>query len=194
MLDNRSIRENQTKRIYLFSGLIRCEDCGRRMAGAWAVHGHNNYLYRCNGYYLDKICSNKHHLKESDVESWLLENVGAELEKVNALLEKASVAQQKKTVDAATVRKKLARLKELYLDGLIEKDEYAADREKLLAQLPKKEVKPIDLSPTRRIVLSGDFREKYAELSREDKRRLWRSIVDHITTSTNGNLRIYFFP
>ena len=191
MLGERSTRENPTKRVYLFSGLIRCEECGRRMAGAWATHGHDNFMYRCNGYYLDKICVNKHHLRESVVESWLIDNIVAELEKAEAAIQPPQ--KKKKTVDVAAVKKKLARLKDLYVDGLIEKEEYVADRTKLLAQLPKEP--PVkDLSPVRRIVLSDDFRERYNELPREEKRRLWRSVVDHITFSNDGILRLYFSP
>lgn len=161
------------------------------MAGAWATHGHDNFMYRCNGYYLDKICVNKHHLRESVVESWLIDNIAAELKKAEAAIQPPQ--KKKKTVDVAAVKKKLARLKDLYVDGLIEREEYVADRTKLLAQLPKEP--PVkDLSPVRRIVLSDDFRERYNELPREEKRRLWRSVVDHITFSNDGILRLYFSP
>ena len=37
LLKERSIRHNQTGRIYLFSGLLVCSECGRKMAGRYAT-------------------------------------------------------------------------------------------------------------------------------------------------------------
>ena len=52
LLKERSIRHNQTGRIYLFSGLLVCSVCGRKMAGRYCVTKRkvNNWeyhLYRC---------------------------------------------------------------------------------------------------------------------------------------------------
>lgn len=188
MLNGRSIRENQTKRVYLFSGLVVCKECGRRMAGAWATHGHDNYMYRCNGHHMDKSCDNQRHLRESVLETWLLDNIVSKLEEVSVVTQPPH---KKKTTDPALLLKKLERLKDLYVDGLIDKAQYLTDREKITAQIPR-DPPAKDISSVRRIVLSGDFRERYNELSREEKQRLWRSIVDHISFSEDGSLEIYF--
>lgn len=187
MLEGRSIRENQTRRIYLFSGLIRCAECGRRMAGAWATHGSDNYMYRCNCYYLDHKCGNKHHIRESSVESWLLDNIASELKSMTA----AQKNPKKKTPGKAAIKKKLDRLKDLYVDGLIDKETYLHDREKLLSKLPD-EPQPKDLPQLRSVVLSGDFLEHYGILSREEKRLLWRSLIDHMEADAEGNIRLFF--
>lgn len=191
MLDGRSIRENQTKRVYLFSGLIRCEECGRRMAGAWAAHGKDNYLYRCNGYYIDHKCGNNHHVRESKVESWLLDNIISELKHASAEPQ-TKQTKKKKTVDKTTITKKLERLKDLYVDGLIDKEMYLADREKLMSQMPEEEPPQKDLNAVEKIVLSGEFRERYNELSRDEKRMLWRSAIGHMTADRNGKIGLYF--
>lgn len=52
LLKERSIRHNQTGRVYLFSGLLICTECGRKMAGRYATtkrktHNWEYHLYRC---------------------------------------------------------------------------------------------------------------------------------------------------
>lgn len=192
MLRGRSVRKNQTHRVYIFSGLIRCAECGRRMAGAWATHGHDNYMYRCNAHHMDKSCSNKRHLRESEMEAWLLDNVVAELKRVTAAMQRPKKA--KKPVDAAAIKKRLGRLKDLYLDGFIDKAEYAADRAELLEKLSEQSPPARDLSAVSSIVLAHDFREQYNTLSREEKLTLWRSVIDHVVADDKGNYHIYFLP
>ena len=68
------------------------------------------------------------------------------------------------------IEKKLSRLKDLYLDGLIEMDEYRADRERLEAELsditdtPKKDFAEI------RDLLDHTIGEIYETFSPEEKR------------------------
>ena len=145
MLKDRSIRQNPSRRVYLFSGLIFCAECGRRLAGAWASHGSDNYMYRCNSYYMDHKCGNKRHVRESAVESWLLDNVASQLLEISAT---TTPKNKKKAVDRTAIKKKLDRLKDLYVDGLIDKDTFISDREKLLTQIPE-EPREKDLSLVR---------------------------------------------
>lgn len=191
MMDKRSYRQNQSKRVYLFSGLLRCAYCGKTMVGSWQGNTREALRYRCNYHALNGRCPNKINLRESVLESFLLDNLAAELKKVTMELE--SKKKKKKGPDKAAVAAKLDRLKELYIDGIIEKDQFLADRDKILALLPQDEPKR-DLTRARQIVLSGDFRERYNELGRDEKRALWRSLVDHVVVDDKGNYQIYFSP
>ena len=191
MLDKRSYRQNRSKRVYLFSGLIRCAYCGKMMVGAWSGNTIERLRYRCNYHALNGRCPNAKHIRESDIESFLLDNITSELLKVSA--EKGKEKNRKKAPDKAAIMAKVDRLKDLYVDGLIDKDQFIADREKLLAQIPQEEAKH-DLSLVREIVLQSDFREHYNSLAREDKRSLWRNVVDHIVADDKGNYSLYFLP
>lgn len=189
MLKVRSYRQNQTKRVYLFSGLIRCAHCGKVLVGSWQSQTREKLRYRCNYHFLNGNCPNGLSLRESVVESFLLDNIAANLQSASAEVEKAN--QKRSGPDKSTIMSKVKRLQELYVDGIIEKEQFLSDREKLLSQIPQEQ--PVrDLSSARQIVLAGDFRERYNELSREEKRSLWRSLVDHMTSDKGGNLRIYF--
>ena len=191
MLQARSFRQNKSKRVYLFSGMIKCACCGNRLVGSWQQQTKNHANYRCNYHYLNGQCPNKLHLREVKVEAYLLEHVVDRFREITAEVE--TPQKQKRVPDKAAIMAKIDRLKDLYVDGLIEKEQFVTDRDKLLAMIPKEQPKK-DLSGVRRIVLDRDFRERYNELSREDKRSLWRSIIDHMTADDQGNIDIFFYP
>lgn len=187
MLEKRSIRRNQTQNVYLFSGLMRCTCCGHSLGGNY-VNSKVSLRYRCPYHAMNGKCQNAKNYREIDVENWLLDNIAEQIKTVSADLKPRK---KKKGPDRAAVMAKIDRLKDLYVDGLIDKKQYLADREKLLAQIPQEQTVS-NLTAARNIVLAGDFRERYNELSREDKRSLWRSIVARIDADGEGNLTVHF--
>lgn len=191
MLQVRSYRQNQSKRVYLFSGMIHCACCGKVMVGSWSGETKDKLRYRCNYHALNGNCPNKTNIKETEIEAYLLEHVVDHFKKITADVE--APQKKKRGPDKTAIMVKIDRLKDLYVDGLIEKEQFVADRDKLLAMIPKEQSKK-DLSGVRRIVLDGDFRERYNELSREDKRSLWRSIIDHMTADDKGITNLFFYP
>lgn len=90
---------------------------------------------------------------------------------------------------------KLDRLKDLYVDGLIDKAQYLADREKLLQTLHGTDNEPPrdDYAKVRQII-SGDFRTRYAQLTRENKQAFWRAVLDRIEWSASKEVRFFFRP
>ncbi len=194
MLEKRSYRQNQSKRVYLFSGLLRCADCGKVMVGsvAGAVSTmEGKFRYRCNYHALNGNCPNHINIRETLIESYLLDNVLNELAKISAV--PIQPKQKPKGPDRATIMAKVERLQGLYVDGIIDKERFLADREKLLAQIPQEQAEK-ERPNVRRIVLEDNFRENYHALSREEKRALWRGVLDHIVVDRNGNLKLYFLP
>lgn len=192
MLKKRSVRHNKSQRVYIFSGLLRCAYCGKAMIGSWLGQTKDKYRYRCNYHYLNGNCPNSKMLRESTIEQRLLDNVVAELTKVTADL--ISPKKKKRGPDKAAIMAKVERLQELYVEGMIDKQKFMTDREKLLAQIPQDEPQTQTASTARRLVLSDDFRQVYDDMPREDKRSLWRSIIDHIMIDDRGNMSIYFLP
>ena len=86
-------------------------------------------------------------------------------------------------MDRVSIRRKLSRLKELYVNEVIDLDEYRRDYEKYTSQLNE----PTDAVDERRpnfdaikAVLSKNFRDSYNRLDRAEKRSLWHSIIKEI--------------
>lgn len=191
LMEKRSVRRSGTRNVYLFSGLLRCSVCGHNLGGNY-VNARVSLRYRCPYHAMNAACPNARNYREIDIESWLLDNLLPAFARMEAAMKAPKT--QKKPVDRAAIQRKIDRLTELYVDELIDKEKYAQERAALLAQLPDEDPAPRDLSQIRDILMAADFRDRYASLSREDKRALWRSIVDHIDADPHGNLFIYFLP
>ena len=182
----RAVRHNPTGRVYIFSGLLRCECCNTMLSG-WTRR--DVVYYRCGEALQYRRCEHTKSIREDVLELWLLEHIADELDAYTA---KYTVkAKNKQPRDDAAVKRKLDRLKDLYLDELITKEQYKADREKLLAQLDTQ--KPTQPMPDEiKKQFSGDFRSVYSSLSRQQKAAFWKGTIDTIFLDAENKPRIIF--
>ena len=103
-------------------------------------------------------------------------------------------AEKKKSVlrtDKATLKRKLTKLKELYVNELIDIEDYKKDYEiytAALRQLPEPSAEtPPDFAAVERL-LQADFKIVYESLTREEKRTLWRSVISEIRVDRENNI------
>lgn len=182
---HRQTKKAPSGRVYLFSGLLVCKTCGRRMI-AQVDHADTRKhpeVYRCNEHYLGKRCPFKKYVNEHKLEQALLLQIDAMLSERAEFTPKA----KKPAVDRAAVQKKIERLKELYIEGDIDKKRYLEQRDKLSALLVEPKA-PRDLSK----IVTKSFREEYEAMTREQRRAVWRSIIDHIDVDLDKNIEVYF--
>ena len=151
-------------------------------------HGRNGggyVYYRCNQHFQRGRCVHNGGIREEAVEAWLFSNLGRVLEEWRAEWE-VKEAQRKRTaaaIDRAAVRRKLSRLKELYLNEVIDLEDYKRDYEALTALLVEVPApRPLDRPNFEAVeaFLAQDFRQIYNALERDEKRTLWRSIIKEI--------------
>lgn len=172
----RKVAQNRT---YIFSGLLVCGDCGRRMGGRprKLVNG-ESYVYSCAGAYQYKGCPNHANIMEATIEQYLLETIDAKIEIFTNTKDESKQDSKEIGEKAKSLRNKLSKLSDLYLDDLISKDDYAKRYADLTAQLEEAEAllrKP----PTKSAkALSETFfsgwQDIYKELSRENKKVFWK--------------------
>ena len=128
-------KSNPTGRVYLFTSILVCAECGHKLAG----HQTNGkyYYYRCSQHYRRDLCSHDKEIREEVVEAWLFENLGRVFQEWRTEWEvkEAQRKQSAAAVDRAAVRRKLSRLKELYLNEVIDLEEYKRDYEAISPQL-----------------------------------------------------------
>ena len=80
--------------------------------------------------------------------------------------------------------KKLERLNELYIEGLITKPQLIAKRNQLLSEPTP--TPPPDPAVIQKISLSDrNIRERYYELTRQERQMLWRNMVESIVVREN---------
>lgn len=166
----------RTGRVYLFTGIVYCAECGNRLSGH--VVAQKYIYYRCTRYEKLHLCQHKKRTSELVLEKWLLENLLTEFMKYNERLE-AEAQRAKPLVDTARIRRKMEKLKDLYLNDLIERDIYEKDYTALSAELNAVTKKPVIGKPVNIDKLS-DSLATYSTLSREGQKEFWSRTVRRI--------------
>ena len=181
---NKGVRKAKNNRAYLFTGLITCPLCGWKMISKFAISGNGReyYYYRCP-HTTTKQCSVKN-VSEKLVESYVLENIKAELEKFILAHEVSEPQPKKKKSDATKFKEQLRRVNVSYQLGNMEDAEYIAETKKLKAmieQATKEENQEnhLDITALKEFLESG-FEEIYDALEKDEKQRLWRSVIDEL--------------
>ena len=189
--------KSSVKRDYMFSGIMKCANCGKPMSGRTLKTKRKQRTYEYSAYvcrqaYPLKRCDNRKNIIESTIEKYLLANVRSEAEKYITEYE----AKEKPVIDRkkkqAAIERKIERLKELYVNEVITLDELKKDREKLLRQLTEiPDEQPKDLSGLKNL-LNSDFEKVYETFDKKERRRFWRSIIKEIRADKEKKLHIIF--
>lgn len=200
-------RKTEGDRVYLFSGLVVCSECGRR----FGARAHRYYLrdggcgesigYNCPGRYHHNDCPNTVNIRETAIEKYLLSNVSMELERYCYSLEHMGAGGQNVRdfqEERAKLKKKLSRLKDLYVDDIIDLELYRKDYQKLNAQLEELAVEesmqpPKPPSTDRlRAMFSTGWEQLYEQLGRKDRQAFWRLALDRIVVYPDRKIKASF--
>ncbi|WP_434310198.1 recombinase family protein [Hominifimenecus sp. rT4P-3] len=195
---NINVRSSQ-KHQYIFSGLLVCAECGYKLSAchinvtskrkSGKVYKYRYPAYLCPSYKHSRACANGGEIRETRIESYMIENLRPVLEGVSIECKSTETAVVDNRAMKSNIRRKIDRLKQLYLDELISIEEYKADRLDLENQLdtipdviaPKHDTAAIDA------LLRTDFETAYQSMDNLEKRKFWRSIVKEIRVSKSDN-------
>lgn len=197
----RTVKSTQQDRCYLFTGMLLCPKCGTLMSSNFtkSKDGKREYFsYRCRHNIVGR-CDNGHHVSEQKAEKWLLANITAQLDKfiLSANVEKdKNTPHPKPKCDKVKLAEKIRRLNVIYMAGGKTDEEYTselADLNRLIAEAEKVETvaKPRDFDRLKTI-LNDDFENIYNSLEKEEKRQMWRSIIDTMTVEGNHIKEVNF--
>ena len=187
-------------RNYIFSGMVWCSDCGRKMTGTSDVNkykGKNERykVYRCMYHYRPiPTCDNTKGINEKKLEKYLVANLkNLAFADVKAE-DKKKVKSYEKQI--AATEKKMSRLKELYVNELINLDEYKRDMASYKADIEGfkerlKEYEGGDKTALKKLVGSR-LDEWYWTLTEVEKRELWASVIDKIYYGSDKNISVIF--
>ena len=159
-------------RTFIFSGLIVCPVCGRRLGGCTS---NNQKYYRCSRH-TDGVCSMAKSVNEKKIEKWLLDNIEEDF-RVNVKLK----PKQKKS-DPQKYKDRLKRLNDIYLMGNITHDEYtikSAELQRKIAELSKN-------TPLKTQNFASNWKDLYHQLDDIHKRSFWHSLLKEIAVSQQG--------
>ena len=176
-------------RVYLFTGMIRCPDCGNTLKATFKTYPNDRSKeyngYRCNNAKL-RTCTFRHQLSERKIEKFLLENIRSMLEDhiLIADVQKQEKSRRPKVRDIVALNEQLRRLNVIYLAGNISDEEYDAETRRIKSEIDKAKIENRDdvvlNTEGLRQFLESDALGIYETLSKEDQRRIWRTIIQEI--------------
>lgn len=192
------------KRTYIFSGLIRCAECGCVMAGLQQHVSSRNKTpmnaYRCAKRYSSgglRRCDNTKVMREHILEKYLLDNIRPLIKDLVLQYKVRQKPQRNAKKQIEKLEKKKTRLKDLYLSGMITLDEYKTDRESIDTQIasvtPKNAPKCHDTTLLEDFI-AKDIESLYGDFTASERRYLWRSVIKEIRFDKNRNIEIIFLP
>lgn len=183
------------KNVYLFSGKFTCPKCGGCMVGSMTVNkfGSRYYYYRCSKANSQGMCTYRDRIAEKKVEKYLLNNIEEKLRKYIVSAEVKPVPTKKPKYSRTKIQGEIDRLNKMYQKGRIDDEEYDEEYDKLQAKLDLCDLEPQvrDLKPLKAF-LASDFRDLYEYLSKEEKRAMWRSIIDKMDFRSYDDIDVDF--
>lgn len=220
------ITEEQAKRIlatrkqkprasgytYLFTGLLYCGECGHRMGGhrnfwrrkdgsqGFQVFYNCSYRYRTHPH----ECENRVNIYEEDVQKAVVLGLSDAIEQEAASME-ARIEQQRRqrkaVNEAQKIRTRLEKRKrrawEAYLDGIIEKGEYAQEAEKIdaeLAAIETPEVLDEDAPRKIRESMPAGWKETYFQLDATHRHEFWSMMLERVNVMPDRSMKIVLRP
>ena len=181
----------------IFSGLIYCYVCNGRMSKKVDYRTKNKIIrYTCDRASRFKIntlehkCNNSTMIRESEIENYLIDNLNSLCE--NYISKHTIIKKQKRNIEdkEEKIKLKIQKLKDLYLDDLISKEDYKRDYikyNKELENLKEPEIIQKDYSYLEKL-LSQNIIEIYSTFNIEERRKFWLKIIDKIYIE-NGKIK-----
>jgi len=195
--EKRNIKKTQKNRVYLFTGLIRCPNCGSVLGCNRTINKYGTLYksYRCK-HYLDRFCDYGKSISENKAEKWLLEHLD---ELLNLEIEKFAIAKKaaKKTAkpDVAKLKEQLRKLNVMYMAGGKTDDEYLQETAVIKSLIDKASQEDPqverDITPLHKL-LKTDWRALYDDMSEEEKRRFWQTLIKEIHVEGNQVKEVIF--
>ncbi|MCW1818543.1 recombinase family protein [Enterococcus faecium] len=209
---NRQLDMNQksnVKNVYLFSGLLVCGKCGRKMnSGQKATWGNRRKdgtrikyppksMYSCRYAYQHPKCTNTKTIREHVLEKKLLEMLDDSIRE--AITELKNVKENIPDIrkKQQSIERKIDRLKVAYLNEIISLAEFKQDKEKLVKELNDLSSETRSNSDEQRIenlekLLKMNVAQNYNKMDLIEKKAFWRSFIKKIKFNADREISMNF--
>lgn len=196
---NRQVKESSTKYDYIFSGLIKCPECGKLLAGTMYTGKNQNgvkqihHKYRCQKHSLRGTCSYNKVINEVTLEKLMLGQIESLLE--DAKIQSAEIvesAPENNEMEIKELQAELDRLNYSWQKGRIKDvEKYDREYDELTAKIEAAQQKHVevikqDFSKVE-AALAGDWKAVYNALDNAHRRAFWRSFVESIEVDWSGH-------
>ena len=192
LIQKRQYNVRKNPKTSLFAGLVYCDNCKTRLIKKQDNRVKNCLIrFACDNVFRYKVgsterkCNNRNLIREDDLEKYILENLNVELEKYKFRCNiTKKIVHQTNPEQIKKIENKIIKLKDLYLDDLIDKETYTRDYTKFKKELENLKLtnsfeEKQDFTKIEQI-LNSDYLTIYNKLSLDNKRKFWLSIIDKI--------------
>ena len=185
-----NIRKGINRQIYLFTGLVKCPTCRSKMVGTSHLKGNKRYYYyRCNCAHSLHTCAHKKAHAELPIERYLLTNI-AELANTHiATVNTVKTSDHDNTeAEIKRLQSEMESLNYIFMKKRMSVDTYDklyAELETKITNLKQKHPKKNNTESLQQFLNSG-WQNIYNNMSRENKRTLWRNLIEEILITESG--------
>ena len=201
LLETRAARNEgrRTDRVYLFSGLLYCKLCGRRMSTYSCANKSPDgtaktpfLYYRCPAHALG-ACEMRRQINQQTLETCLV----TDLEERSGACALSTAYEPRpmptKATDTKRILGKIEKLKDLYLNDLLPLSLYQKEYETLTHALHEAEqAKEKQLHPPSALCLPTRFTATYEALSQDRKKAFWSRALQRIAVGPDGDMTVTF--
>jgi DNA invertase Pin-like site-specific DNA recombinase len=191
---------------YIFQGMLKCAECGYVLGGKFYANNAetSKYYYICKRHLLSLKCSCKTNFNEVRIENKLISEFKRQLKDYiyNYECKQKNIKKIDLSKEITGLENKLIKLKDLYVRDLIRIEDYEKDYKEYITQLDnlntEQEKKQNSIPDSKdnidalKSILKQDFFKLYNKLSRQEKRRIWLSVIDYISIDKDYNIKIFF--
>ena len=183
-------RATTRKKVYLFSGLLICANCGARMD---AQSNRSTFYYVCGVHLNRSGCDRERrgYANEIKLETWLL----AHLEALHREQLQLARVQQKRVGDKPkreVLYQRLERIKTLFINGDIDLPEYRQRKDEIEAQLSTISIMPEVNIERLEALLPPGWQDLYEGLTKDGQAAFWHRTVQKILISPKQPPRVVF--
>lgn len=217
---NANIRQKSSEdgvvRDHIFSGLIRCKECGCLLkvnSNSYHTKSEKKYKtrYSCQRTSVGRYCKNNTSIGEKKLELILLTKLRKQMEELkdhyeeeynNYLLDakkETPTITNKSNYDEKKIKNQIDNLLSLYLEGSIPKDIYKEKYSELMLKLEEcnKPLPTVEINYQKEInsltyLLSQPIEEQYLMMTKLERRRFWRTIAKEIIFDEDQNVTVIF--
>ena len=175
-----------SSRVYIFSSLLRCKHCGRKITGITSKRSNREYLYyQCAWKHKNRTCISYKKVREEDLETYLIHNLNNYTDdyfnKIQKKYKYTEIKYRKSPEETAKLKPEQERTTISFNKGRISEDKYDKEWERLEREINKLKEMPIkkDISHLKDLK-DMSWVEMYRELTKENKQIFWRKFIDVI--------------
>ena len=189
----RTTKKSLPDRTYLFTGICICGTCGYRMAAKLIPRTHADGTKVTYKKYVCDVRKGSarppHHLQivEPRLEEYLIRNLDNLLKDLAVKAE----ARRKDSADSQKRKKrlegKLERLREIYIDGDMAKEEYQERKKAIEAELAT-----IRIPKEAAMQLPGNWQETYKQLTEANRQIFWKKVIKEVIIRKGEDPEVIF--